>query len=125
MIYIVPDSINKIVLTLTESSTLLSPYYLFEFENEFNNEIIYWSVPDESSSCRYNLFTLTENSSGSTTGGTSNNLSLVVGQYTYNVYESSIQTLEIAQTTGKVIETGRMVVASSDFIDNNNNSIYI
>lgn len=113
MIYIEKNKENKIVLTLCESSILIDPFYLFEFKNEFNNnpEVIYWTAPDESTAKgRYNLFTLNESTSGSTTGGTSNTLSLMGGQYQYNVYESSASTLSVSATTGVIIETGRMVV---------------
>jgi len=125
MIYIIPNQLNQIVLTLDESSRLTNPSYLFEFENEFNLEKTYWTTPDISNSCRYNLFELNENSSGSTSGGTGSTLSLYVGQYTYTVYESTVPTLSISGTTGRVVETGKMVVATQPYFNNNSNSIYI
>lgn len=118
MIYIEKNKANKIVLTLSESSSLINPNYLFEFINEFNDNpvTIYYSATDDSlAKNRYNLFDLVENVSGSTTGGTNVALSLMAGQYKYNVYESSASTLSVSATTGTIIETGRMVVSDINF----------
>lgn len=130
MIYIQKNSINNFVLTLSESSHLSNPNYLFEFTNEYilNSTPIYWTQVDTSSyPSRYNMFELVENETGSTTGGTANALSLISGQYNYNVYESTASTLSISATTGRIIESGRMVVAEENIITtitNNPNSIY-
>lgn len=113
MIYIKRNTINKFPLTLTESSTLVDPFYLFEFTNEFNAtaKSIYFIADDESlSPNRYNLFTLEESDGGSVTGGDSIALKLLSGQYEYRVYESTTRTLDKALTTGVVVEVGRMVV---------------
>lgn len=113
MIYIEKNNINRVVLTLTETSTLSNPNYLFVFDNEFNNPSnpIYFTTPDLSTyPNRYNLFNIDENISGSTSGGTAVSLNLVPGQYKYDVYESTASTLSISATTGTIIETGRMVV---------------
>lgn len=134
MIYINKDETNKVVLTLSENSSLSSPYYLFKFVNEFNSspQPIYFTTPDLSiNPNRYNLFTLIEASTGSTTGGTSVALNLVPGQYNYTVYESTASTLSYSATTGVIIEYGRMVVdgssSSNDEVEptqNKTNSIY-
>lgn len=130
MIYIKKNFSNRIILTLSESSQLSSPNYLFIFENEFNlaDEPIAWHQEDTSDyTNRYNEFELIESASGSTTGGTSNELSLIAGQYSYTVYESVNPTLIVAETTGRIIEKGRMVVELDTTITNNNtiNDIYI
>lgn len=129
MILINKNELNKIVLTLDESSRISNPYYTFQFVNEFgtNTTGITFTTPDLSQSKnRYNLFYLTESSSGSTTGGDNIPLNLTSGQYLYRVYEASASTLQISATTGTIIESGRMVVAT----DNNNstdlfNNVYI
>jgi hypothetical protein len=36
MIYIEKGTVNQIILTLTEVSTLPTPYYLFVFQNEMD-----------------------------------------------------------------------------------------
>lgn len=125
MIYISKNTLNNVVLTLNESSTLSNPFYLFQFTNDWNVEenptSIFFTTPDVSNFTeRYNLFEITESVTGSTTGGTSVALSLVNGQYNYNVYESSASTLSISATTGTVIESGRMVVG--DIIQTLNNN---
>lgn len=130
MIYIQKNSVNNFVLTLNENSHLSNPTYLFEFTNEYiiNSTPIYWTQIDTSSyPNRYNLFELTENESGSTTGGTQNELSLISGQYKYNIYEATGSTLSVSATTGRIVESGRMVVAEENIITtitNNPNSIY-
>jgi hypothetical protein len=113
------------VLTLSESSSLTNPFYLFQFTNNWQIEetptSIFFTTPDTSNYReRYNLFEITESLTGSTTGGTSVSLSLVNGQYDYNVYESSASTLSISATTGVIIESGRMVVG--DIIQTLNNN---
>lgn len=113
MIFIKKNQSNKLILSLTESSRLTNPYYLFVFENEFNLNVepIYWTTDDTSNHPnRYNEFELNENTSGSTTGGISTDLSLISGQYKYVVYESEEQTLDVLETTQRIIESGRMVV---------------
>lgn len=113
MIFIEKATTNDIILTLFESSRLSSPFFLFEFTNEYNLEAtpIYWTSPDITvAENRYNHFRMIESSTGSTTGGTNTELNLVRGQYVYNVYESTAQTLSVSATTGRILETGKMVV---------------
>lgn len=129
MIYIKKNKINKITLTLSESSRLTNPNYLFVLKNEFiqNPTIINWMATDESNyTNRYNLFQLEESVLGSTTGGINLPLNLVAGQYKYTIYESEIETLDIELTTKRIVETGRMIVAEErlEKITNNPNNIY-
>jgi len=108
MIYIAKGTTNKIILTLTEVTTVNNPSYLFVFTNEYNkgsSSPILFSTSDTSLYPeRYNSFTLIEPI----------DLNLVIGQYTYEIYEKSgpfVLPLSISQTTGVVIEEGRMVVS--------------
>jgi len=106
MIYIDKGEVNSIVLTLTEVSTLYNPYYLFVFENEMDttNDPILFTTPDISTwRERFNLFLLDEPV----------DVNLVKGQYRYQVYESMIPPTSIQDTTGEVIEEGRMVVSGA------------
>jgi hypothetical protein len=110
MIYLEKDTVNIFVLTLTEVTTIPNPYYLFEFQDEFNTTatLIYWEGTDTSAyPSRFNLFTLDE----------PNDIDFVKGQYRYKVYESSVPTLDPTGLT--MIEEGRMVVAGVQI-----NSIY-
>ena len=130
MIFIIKNQLNKIVLTLCETSKLTNPYYLFEFTNEFilDAQPFYYATPNISTSKnRYDLFNLTESPTGSINGGYNIPLSLISGQYKYNIYESSAATLSIATTTGIVIESGRMVVGSDineTLISGNTHNVY-
>lgn len=106
MIYINKDEVNNIVLTLTEVSTLSNPYYLFVFQNEMNPEStpILFTTPDISAYPeRFNQFELDEPV----------DVDLMKGQYSYSVYESLIPPTSIQDTTGEVIEEGRMVVSGA------------
>lgn len=129
MIYIEKNATNAIVLTLTESSRLANPYYLFGFTNDYdiNAVTMYWTSPDTSAYInRYNLFELVESSLGSKTGGIDVPLSLTSGQWSYRVWESVTQTLDPLETTGIILEEGRMVVQNTLLDDvPENDSIYI
>ena len=107
MIYIEQGVVNQIVLTLTEVTTVPTPHYLFAFTNEMNTtsstqlfttaDLSLWTE-------RYNLFVLNEPV----------DIILKQGQFIYQIYQSStpyILPLTIAQSTGVVIEEGRMVVS--------------
>jgi hypothetical protein len=105
MIYIEKGEINTFALTLSEVTTLVDPFYLFVFEDEFNTAIdpILWEGVDTSNyPYRYNLFTMEEGV----------DLDLIKGQYTYRVYESPIP-VDINTNTDNLnlIEEGRMVVS--------------
>lgn len=107
MIYIDQGVINKFVLTLSEVTTVTTPHYLFVFTNEMNTTStpqLFTSADTSAYPDRYNMFALNEPT----------DISLLKGQYTYEVYESStpfVLPLSINQTTGVVIEEGRMVVS--------------
>lgn len=105
MIYIEKGQVNTFALTLSEVTTLVDPFYLFVFEDEFNTAVdpILWEGVDTSDyPYRYNLFTMEEGV----------DLDLVKGQYTYKVYESPIA-VDINTNTDNLnlIEEGRMVVS--------------
>jgi len=105
MIYIEKGQVNTFALTLTEVTTLVDPFYLFVFEDEFNTAIdpILWEGVDTSNyPYRYNLFTMEEGV----------DLDLLKGQYTYKVYESPIAIDENTNTDNlNLIEEGRMIVS--------------
>lgn len=106
MIYINKGEVNSIVLTLSEVSTLPSPYYLFVFQNEMNptsTPILFTNTDQSPYPERFNLFYLDEPIDAE----------LMKGQYTYNVYESTTPPTSIDDTTGVVIEEGRLVVSGT------------
>ena len=104
MIYIEKGSLNKIVLTLTESATISNPVYLFKFmwETDLNNvDPLYWIGTDTSSyTYRYNYFELTEGI----------DVTFRIGQYIYEVYEAPFGSNPSDETGLDKIEEGRMVV---------------
>jgi hypothetical protein len=114
MIYLEKDSINTFVLTLTESSTISNPTYLFLFQNEFNksSQGFQWVGVDTSDyKERYNLFQFTEGTSIRPSDGV-----FILGQYTYTVFESA-DPIDVVDQDIKyyldlnMVEEGRMVVA--------------
>lgn len=97
---------------------------------------ILWTAPDTSDyTNRYNQFNLIESATGSETGGCTGSLNLVSGQYSYTIYEASTYSipLSLTQSTGRVVEEGRMVVSfigdDENHINNNTigltNSVYL
>lgn len=131
MIYLKKDTENKVILTLTESSSLTNPNYLFVITNDYviDSAPIFFTTPDISGyKDRYNKFIITESASGSKTGGIDVDLSLITGQYSYAIYESETVTLDVEETTGVILEEGRMVVSGNDdpqTIGEGSDSVYI
>ena len=104
MIYLEQGEINKVILTLSEVSTLANPFYLFVFTNEMDTTstpVLFTTLDTSAYTNRYNLFLIDEPTE----------LTLTKGQYIYEVYESTIIPVTIEDTTGIVIEEGRMVVS--------------
>jgi len=106
MIYITKDSNNEFALTLTESTSITSPYFLFKFVWEYDETLpsTYWVGADYSPYPeRYNLFYLEEGVDAL----------LRQGQYRYEVYESA-NNITVDENTSETgldkIEEGRMEV---------------
>ena len=131
MIVLNDNSTSKIVLTLSEKVTLISPvYFLFEVISDDTKEVVLFTAEDISTNaCRYNEFdiTLTNGATDNTTGLI--NLG-VNGYYKYNVYQQADQfNLDLSLTSG-LLETGKMYVKgdlkpSRTVYDNNDNNEYI
>jgi hypothetical protein len=106
MIYLDKSTTNTFVLTLTESTTISNPTFLFKFVWELDESLtpIYWVGTDTSAyTYRYNLFTLEEGVDAT----------FKIGQYRYEVFES-VTPITVDENTTEVgltkIEEGRMVV---------------
>jgi hypothetical protein len=83
-------------LTLTENVTLTNPYYLFVFTNKTTNKVSTCFLTDTSVYPeRYNRFNLTEPA----------NVTLISGDYIYQVYEKSVVTQTIPSDE-YLLETG-------------------
>lgn len=107
MIYLEKNILTNIAITLTESSQLSQPYFLFHFVNEINKSETFATFEDLSAyKERYNLFAM--------------QLDYVKGQYTYTVYESDLPNpATIADTTGFIVETGIMIIHSDEDANTN------
>jgi len=105
MILLLPNVVNKVALTLTSVSTLSSPYYLFELENNQTFEKYYFTAPDQSGYPEsYNLFFVRVKTNPNPLNGEVN---LVIGEeYSYHVYEqTNPANLDPANATG-IVENG-------------------
>jgi hypothetical protein len=119
VIYITKDTTNTICLPLSDASTLVAPYYLFEFVNDSTDNKYYFAQEDASAyKSRYSLFELIENAEGGSSV-IDEPMNLEKGQYTYNVYETNTLTNDIEEVVGSAIKTGRMVVVGTEL-----NTIY-
>jgi hypothetical protein len=108
MIVIDKATTNTVILELTSNSSFLNPNYLFEFKNDLNNNLTYFTAQDQSTfKCRYNRFDIIENTIEIPLSG---QVTLLTGMYTYNVYEASAVTLSVSATTGRVVQTGKVIV---------------
>jgi hypothetical protein len=112
MIYITQGVDSKVCLTLAESSLLAAPHYLFALyrDIDLDEPVICVHYTDISTYPNtYNLFTFNE--------------TIASGEYTYRVYESADPLPEdIADTTGRILEEGLMIVYSSTNVDT---SVYL
>ncbi len=71
---------NELIVTLTEKSVLVDPYYLFVFEHQTTHKVNAFIMADESDyPVRYNQFTFTEGSNAAKT--------FDIGTHYYKVYE--------------------------------------
>jgi hypothetical protein len=110
MIYLEKGEENTFVLTLTENVSISNPTFLFKFTWEMSEDLtpVYWIGADTSIyPNRYNLFNLEEGVDAT----------FKIGQYKYEVFESTIPN-PVNETGLTKIEEGRMVV------EGDSNSIY-
>jgi hypothetical protein len=105
------NALNTVIVTASERSELTNPYYLIVFTNKFNtsgNQNTSVSVMDSATpNIRYNMFEITETSNPN---GLNAEVELDAGEWSYNIYESLNQTLNAANTTGRVLQTGFIIV---------------
>tara|TARA_R110001592_G_scaffold300433_8_gene571648 strand:- start:967 stop:1371 length:405 start_codon:yes stop_codon:yes gene_type:complete len=109
MIKLEKNSVNRVVVTLTENVTIEAPvYFLFEFISDDTKISKIFTATDISNNiCRYNEFTIEE------TDGVEDLLNGVIdlepnGYYHYNIYQMSDPTnLDIDLTDG-IVEKGKV-----------------
>ena len=114
MILINKNTSNNLILTLTEKTTLVNPFYLFNFKSQQSkNEFNFICSDISTATTRYNKFILVE------TGSTSQNLTAGVvsltdsGWYDYKVYEQASSTNLELSLAGKIVEEGLALVSAS------------
>lgn len=115
--YLIQNENNRVVTRLREHATLTNPFFLFYFENGFDKSTNFtYSTNDLSDSCGFELWQINlNNTTGSTSGGTSSTLKMDNGEWRLMVYESSASTLSISATTGVIIVQDKVVVGTTRF----------
>jgi len=108
---------NNVALTLSESTTISNPNYLFQFINDTSLEEVCFIASDTSNfKERYNLFIIQLVAK--------NDINLLNGQiylsdngyWTYNVYEQASATNLNVEESGALVETGKVLY---NFTENN------
>jgi len=125
MIYLQKGATNSVIMTLTEKSELNNPYFLFSFTNNTSGDEKLFNMADISGyRRRYNRFELVETTSENLPNG---EVELEYGWGRYEVYESATQSLDINDTTGRILEQGKFYVSGYPATLNNNdiNNIYL
>ena len=127
MILINKNTTNKVILTLSEKTTLTNAKYLFEVINDMSNTVKCFIAADISTNkLRYNEFDFIENVTENLLNGT---FSLTLsGFYKYNVYEQASTTNLDPLLALNLIDKGKLNVVSqlSDYpvyTGNENNTI--
>jgi hypothetical protein len=101
---------NNVALTLTESTTISNPKYLFQFVNDTSLEEVVFIASDTSNfKERYNLFVIqlvAKNATNLLNGQIylSDN-----GYWTYNVYEQASASNLNVEDSGALIENGKVL----------------
>lgn len=111
MILIEKNSSNRVALTLNEKRTLDNPFYIFRFQ-EMQTEVytIFYAVNTSVNKDRYDLFNIIENPIADHLNGT---VTLTIGEYTYEVYESVTISLDPDDWTS-LVENGRVTVVGEE-----------
>ena len=99
--------VNNVCVTVSERSRLVNPFFLLVFTNKFTGTQAVCSLQYSASNNRYDLFQITEKSNPDNTKG---EIHLIEGEWSYSIYESAIQTLDPASTTGRVLQKGFIIV---------------
>ncbi len=127
MILINKNTTNKVILTLSEKTTLTNAKYLFEVINDMSNTVKCFIAADISTNkLRYNEFDFIENVTENLLNGT---FSLTLsGFYKYNVYEQASTTNLNPLLALNLIDKGKLNVVSqlSDYpvyTGNENNTV--
>lgn len=122
MIVINKNSVNTVILTLTEKATITSPTFLFKFTSDITRESVLFICPDVSDyTDRYNKFNITETvlASINLAIGTIN-LS-PTGFWKYEIFEQASTTNLLQSATGARVENGKVKVIGTETVRNTYN----
>jgi len=100
---------NNVVLTLSEMSRVTTPWFLFLFINKFSTTevAVKCSLQSSGTTIRYDLLEIIEKAGPDPLNG---EVYLIEGEWSYFVYESTEQTLNIEETTGRILQRGLIIV---------------
>lgn len=104
------NQVNNIALTVRERSLLVDPYYLVAFKNKFSTATVETVTSVQNGVAdndRYELFVIEEKVAPNNLLG---EVQLRVGEWSYDIYESQLQTLLVAETTGRILQSGFIIV---------------
>lgn len=108
VIIINENTINKVILTLAEKTTLVGANYLFEVYNDMTNIYKYFIAQDISTNkVRYNEFLITENTTELPLIGQINLIQ--AGFYKYKIYEQASSTNLNPLLALNLIENGKLL----------------
>ena len=112
MIYIEKGESNKVVLTLWESATITSPYFMFRFTNSVTGEINIFRAEDTSDAPdRFSLFSIVEQPTG--LDPDTGIVSLTAGQWIGEIYESVTTSLD-PDDWSALLQTEMVIVSGED-----------
>lgn len=115
-----------IALTLSELSDLATPYFVLEFQPDLVGSTPVLVQPADISPYprRYNKFELIDTPVPDPLAG---EIDIPTGWGTYRAYEATSPTIDLSQTTGKVLEEGKYYVEQYPipFIADNITNVYL
>jgi hypothetical protein len=102
MIHLIKGQVNKIILTLSEKSTLTSPNYLFYFKSRNTNETVAFVILNNADLSaykeRFNAFNITVSSYFATK---------LPGEWSYQIYEQTSTSNLIPSQATSLLESGQ------------------
>ena len=114
MVKVTQDTLNYVTLTLSEKSTLDSPYYLLELvsNQDSTSKVVRLAGDTTLNVYRYNRFPLTLADEGSEDLA-NGIIHLLDGTFNYYAWESTTTSMDLADATG-IVESGELVVTSTE-----------
>ena len=110
MILLQQNTVNSAIFTLSETTTIVNPYYLFEFISQDTNQSKIFTCADVSTSkVRYNEFNIELTTSAEDLLNGVVNLP-IKGFYDYKVYSQVSETNLDLNNVAELVEVGRIYI---------------